>query len=268
MPEARVELARGCPRRILSPLRLPFRHSGAGVTYYAREAVTAATRLAFAATPYAVSLAVPAQLPARSPPLARHPDRTQRRPTIVTAVIEIPDQRAQQVRARQGARHVPARPRAPQRGPLPGRLRLHPPHPRRRRRSARHPRADDDPGVHRLPRGRAAGRALPPGRPRRRRREGPRGARWATPTPTRSTTWTTSRHTTSRRSSTSSRSTRIWKGTRTETRDSRARRRRREAVDAGDGSCTRRSSRRQDRIEVTADRLPLATPAVPESPAR
>jgi inorganic pyrophosphatase len=28
MPEARVELARGCPRRILSPLRLPFRHSG------------------------------------------------------------------------------------------------------------------------------------------------------------------------------------------------------------------------------------------------
>ena len=30
MPEARVELARGCPRRILSPLRLPFRHSGAG----------------------------------------------------------------------------------------------------------------------------------------------------------------------------------------------------------------------------------------------
>ena len=30
MPEARVELARGCPRRILSPLRLPFRHSGYG----------------------------------------------------------------------------------------------------------------------------------------------------------------------------------------------------------------------------------------------
>jgi hypothetical protein len=29
VPEARVELARGCPRRILSPLRLPFRHSGA-----------------------------------------------------------------------------------------------------------------------------------------------------------------------------------------------------------------------------------------------
>jgi hypothetical protein len=28
MPEARVELARGCPRGILSPLRLPFRHSG------------------------------------------------------------------------------------------------------------------------------------------------------------------------------------------------------------------------------------------------
>jgi hypothetical protein len=30
VPEARVELARGCPRWILSPLRLPFRHSGAG----------------------------------------------------------------------------------------------------------------------------------------------------------------------------------------------------------------------------------------------
>lgn len=30
MPEARVELARGCPRWILSPLRLPFRHSGLG----------------------------------------------------------------------------------------------------------------------------------------------------------------------------------------------------------------------------------------------
>ncbi len=30
MPEARVELARGCPRWILSPLRLPFRHSGRG----------------------------------------------------------------------------------------------------------------------------------------------------------------------------------------------------------------------------------------------
>ncbi len=30
MPEARFELARGCPRWILSPLRLPFRHSGRG----------------------------------------------------------------------------------------------------------------------------------------------------------------------------------------------------------------------------------------------
>lgn len=28
MPEERVELSWGCPRRILSPLRLPFRHSG------------------------------------------------------------------------------------------------------------------------------------------------------------------------------------------------------------------------------------------------
>ena len=30
MPEARFELARGRPRWILSPLRLPFRHSGQG----------------------------------------------------------------------------------------------------------------------------------------------------------------------------------------------------------------------------------------------
>ena len=28
VPEARLELARGCPRWILSPLRLPFHHSG------------------------------------------------------------------------------------------------------------------------------------------------------------------------------------------------------------------------------------------------
>src|SRR6266566_5523905 len=28
MPEERGELSRGCPRGILSPLRLPFRHSG------------------------------------------------------------------------------------------------------------------------------------------------------------------------------------------------------------------------------------------------
>src|SRR3954451_5710839 len=28
MPEERVELSRGCPLRILSPVRLPFRHSG------------------------------------------------------------------------------------------------------------------------------------------------------------------------------------------------------------------------------------------------
>ena len=30
MPEVRVELTRGCPHRILSPARLPFRHSGSG----------------------------------------------------------------------------------------------------------------------------------------------------------------------------------------------------------------------------------------------
>ena len=35
MPEARFELARGCPRWILSPLRLPFRHSGATARYTA-----------------------------------------------------------------------------------------------------------------------------------------------------------------------------------------------------------------------------------------
>src|SRR6266487_6801223 len=33
MPEERVELSWGCPRRILSPLRLPFRHSGEGRKY-------------------------------------------------------------------------------------------------------------------------------------------------------------------------------------------------------------------------------------------
>ena len=33
MPEERVELSRGCPRGILSPLRLPFRHSGEGGEY-------------------------------------------------------------------------------------------------------------------------------------------------------------------------------------------------------------------------------------------
>ncbi len=31
MPGERVELSRGCPRRILSPLRLPFRHPGGRV---------------------------------------------------------------------------------------------------------------------------------------------------------------------------------------------------------------------------------------------
>ena len=36
MPEARFELARGCPRWIWSPLRLPFRHSGARERYSTR----------------------------------------------------------------------------------------------------------------------------------------------------------------------------------------------------------------------------------------
>ena len=31
VPEARLELAQGCPYRILSPARLPFHHSGTGV---------------------------------------------------------------------------------------------------------------------------------------------------------------------------------------------------------------------------------------------
>jgi hypothetical protein len=30
VPEARLELAQGCPYRILSPARLPFHHSGTG----------------------------------------------------------------------------------------------------------------------------------------------------------------------------------------------------------------------------------------------
>ena len=33
MPEVRVELTRGCPHRILSPARLPFRHSGKWLFY-------------------------------------------------------------------------------------------------------------------------------------------------------------------------------------------------------------------------------------------
>jgi hypothetical protein len=40
VPEARVELARGCPRWILSPLRLPFRHSGLGNSRVSRRAET------------------------------------------------------------------------------------------------------------------------------------------------------------------------------------------------------------------------------------
>jgi hypothetical protein len=42
VPEARVELARGCPRWILSPLRLPFRHSGRGLDQPGRVKITAA----------------------------------------------------------------------------------------------------------------------------------------------------------------------------------------------------------------------------------
>src|SRR5439155_16149150 len=37
VPEERVELSWGCPRRILSPVRLPFRHSGAGTQLSASE---------------------------------------------------------------------------------------------------------------------------------------------------------------------------------------------------------------------------------------
>ena len=45
MPEERVELSRGCPRGILSPLRLPFRHSGEGGEYnYVRGSIRRASR--------------------------------------------------------------------------------------------------------------------------------------------------------------------------------------------------------------------------------
>ena len=109
--------------------------------------------------------------PPRPPSLARHPHRPEPARRADRRHRD-PDQRAQQVRARQEARRLPARPGAPQRGPLPGRLRVPPPHARRGRRSAGRPGADDDPGLHRLPGGRAADRPLPPGGPRSRGREG------------------------------------------------------------------------------------------------
>ena len=69
VPEARFELARGCPRRILSPLRLPFRHSGAPERYTASAARPPAAALRFAALTPERSARPPT--PERSPPLAR-----------------------------------------------------------------------------------------------------------------------------------------------------------------------------------------------------
>ena len=106
MPEARVELARGCPRWILSPLRLPFRHSGLrylrrdGADRKPRRRATRGARRPPILRPRPGDRAphlTPreparrAQRPAAQlPPLARHPDRPRIRPTEVTAVIEIP----------------------------------------------------------------------------------------------------------------------------------------------------------------------------------
>ena len=80
MPEARFELARGCPRWILSPLRLPFRHSGHCLTYTSTR--FEGIRVTFALSPRSALLA-------RSSSLARHPDRPTP-PAELTAVIEIP----------------------------------------------------------------------------------------------------------------------------------------------------------------------------------
>ena len=110
MPEARVELARGCPRWILSPLRLPFRHSG--LRYLRRDGpdrkppiasrrrsrvgrrpglYCAASRAAVAASPTRSRPAPPcptspsaASIPWHDIPTGPNP------PTEVTAVIEIP----------------------------------------------------------------------------------------------------------------------------------------------------------------------------------
>src|SRR2546425_7068925 len=52
MPEERVELSWGCPRRILSPLRLPFRHSGRSqrAKYTLNNAAATEQRVAAAAS--------------------------------------------------------------------------------------------------------------------------------------------------------------------------------------------------------------------------
>ena len=39
VPEARLELAQGCPYRILSPARLPFHHSGTRVNIDSQQFV-------------------------------------------------------------------------------------------------------------------------------------------------------------------------------------------------------------------------------------
>ena len=91
MPEARVELARGCPRRILSPLRLPFRHSGRAVTYTPRGwSRRRRDRLGTSRDPVRRSIS---QCPSNHP-RGLHPwhdiPTGPRPPDEVTAVIEIP----------------------------------------------------------------------------------------------------------------------------------------------------------------------------------
>src|ERR1700737_2057472 len=89
MPEARVELARGCPRRILSPLRLPFRHSGRGSNFVRTregckrplQSVHSASRRQGPFMPVAQSRGFH---PWHDIPTGPKP------PAVVTAVIEIP----------------------------------------------------------------------------------------------------------------------------------------------------------------------------------
>ena len=87
MPEARVELARGCPRRILSPLRLPFRHSGrrrkttgGGGRIQRRRSATAGggadyipARRQAGAEPLPLTRGLRGACPTVLPSLARHP---------------------------------------------------------------------------------------------------------------------------------------------------------------------------------------------------
>ena len=82
-----------------------------------------------------------------------------------------PARLAPQVRGRQADRAAAPRSRAVQRGALSGELRLHPAHARRRRRSARHPRAHAGAGRAADDRARAAARRAAHGRRQGRRRQ-------------------------------------------------------------------------------------------------